>query len=81
MLNGMENIKHNHLNQKNSTLHLLQASNNIRARERDANVMLFAWMPLNTSFDGDDNNNVKQSVIMLNGIENIKQQSTSTRKI
>ena len=39
-----------------------------------------AWTPLITSFNGNDNNNIKQSAIMLNGIKNIKQQSTSTRK-
>ena len=35
-------------------------------------------MPLITSFNGND---IKQSTIVLNGIENIKQESTSTRKI
>ena len=70
------------LNQKNSTLHLPEANDNISAQDRAANIMLLAWIPLITSFDGkNNNNNIKQSMNMLNGIENIKQQSTSTKKI
>ena len=30
---------------ENSTLHLLQAYNNISTQDRDANIMLFTWMP------------------------------------
>ena len=45
------------------------ANNNISAQDRAANVMLFAWAPLITSFNDDDNNSIKQSTIMLNGIK------------
>ena len=36
---------------------------------------------LNYHFWCNNNNNIKQSMIMINGVENIKQQSTSTTKI
>ena len=37
-----------------STLHLLQVNDYIKAQDRDANVMLFAWMPLMALFDAED---------------------------
>ena len=46
-------------------LHIQQENDNIRAQDRDTNVMLFAWMSL-ISFDGNDKNNIKQSTIMFN---------------
>ena len=67
------------LNQKNSLLHLLQEDDNISAQDSTANVMLFEFMPLITSSDGnDDNNFLKQLMVMLHCSKNIKQQSPST---
>ena len=53
-INGNDNIKQVTItiNQKNTTLHILQAHNNVITQDGATNFMLFTLMPLITSFNG-----------------------------
>ena len=44
------------LNQKNEPLYLLEVNDNVSAQDRPNNSMLFAWLPLITSFYAKDVN-------------------------
>ena len=73
-INGDDDIKETAiiLNQKNTTLQLLQAHNNIGTHDRGANSMLFSLSPLSKNHDlshalcNNGGDNFKQVTIMLN---------------